>query len=407
MKSQNLLELIKQTESEVKRLGYSVSSQKKYSKIWNKLKEYCEDKYDEYTVDIGNQFLEDVFNISESYYLEKGHHDSYRSIMILNSYMCYGKIYTKYFIKKHNLNEFYQSIFDEYLNYCKTNNNSVKTIRYKNYAIKRFLLILSENGITDLNNITFDTVKKYLESLVNLSQNSIKIYMYSLRDFLRFLYSTKKTTNKLEYLVPSLKISKYPNIPSVWKKEDIKKMIDAIDTQNPIGKRDYAMLLLVAKLGIRVMDLKHLTVNNIDWKKKEINFIMSKTKQQISLPLPNDIGWAIIDYLKNGRPACDSKVIFIRHVKPIGPFSDFDALSGIIRKYMNLAKIKIDDDDYHKKGMHSLRHSLATNLLKNNIQIDSISSILGHNNRSSVSYYLKVDTDKLIECCGDDEYYEI
>ena len=134
---------------------------------------------------------------------------------------------------------------------------------------------------------------------------------------------------------------------------------------------------------------------------------MSKTKQQISLPLPNDIGWAIIDYLKNGRPACDSKIIFIRHVKPIGPFSDFDALSGIIKKYMNLAKIKIDDDDYHKKGMHSLRHSLATNLLKNNIQIDSISSILGHNNRSSVSYYLKVDTDKLIECCGDDEYYEI
>ena len=406
MKSQNLLELIKNTEREVKRLGYSEDSLKKYNKIWDKLKEYCNNKYEDYNVDIGNKFLKDVYDIPNKYCLENGHHDSYRSIMILNSYLCYGEIYTKYFMKKQSLTNYYQDLLDEFLNSCKAKNNTPKTLSYKKEAVKRFLFLLQKNNITEFDKIDYNFICKYLETLCDISHNSLKIYIYVLKCFVIFLYETGRTKNELQYLIPKVKISKYPSIPSVWKEEDVKKIIDSIDKNNPIGKRDYAMLLLVAKLGIRVMDLKHLTIDNIDWKKKEINYIMSKTKQFQTLPLPNNVGWAIIDYLKNGRPKCDSKVIFIRHVKPIGPFNDNDSLGGIIKKYMNLAEITLDKD-IHKKGMHSLRHSLATNLLKNNIPIDSISSILGHNNKSSVSYYLKVDVENLEMCCGKDDDYGI
>ena len=406
MKSQNLLELIKNTESEVKRLGYSEDSLKKYNKIWDKLKDYCNNKYEDYNVDIGNKFLKDVYDIPNKYCLENGHHDSYRSIMILNSYLCYGEIYTKYFMKKQSLASYYQDLLDEFLNSCKAKNNTPKTLSYKKEAIKRFLFLLQKNNITEFDKIDYNFICKYLETLCDVSHNSLKTYIYVLKCFAIFLYETGRTKNELQYLIPKIKISRYPSIPSVWKEEDVKKIIDSIDKSNPIGKRDYAIVLLVAKLGIRVMDLKHLTTDNIDWKKKEINYIMSKTKQSQTLPLPNNVGWAIIDYLKNGRPKCDSKIIFIRHVKPIGPFNDNDNLSGIIKKYMNLAGITLDKD-IHKKGMHSLRHSLATNLLKNNIPIDSISSILGHNNKSSVSYYLKVDVENLKMCCGEDDDYGI
>ncbi len=407
MKSQNLLELINHAESEVKQLGYSISSQEKYSKIWDKLKEYCKDRYTDYTVDIGDEFLEEVYDLSNTYSLGKNNHDSYRAVMILNSYMCYGKIYVKYFLKKNKLSKFYQDLLDEFLKYCSDiKNNAKKTQNYKKYATERLLYLLENGNITDFNDINFELITKYLKTLTDLSHNSLKLYIYTLRSFLIFLYKTNRTNVDLQYIIPKVKIPKYPAIPSVWEKEDVKKIIEAIDTSNPIGKRDYAMILLVAKLGIRVMDLKHLTIDNIDWKKKEISFIMSKTKKPQNLPLPNDVGWAIIDYLKNGRPICDSKVIFIRHVKPIRPFDDSDSLYGIIKKYIKLANVEFDDD-LHKKGMHSLRHSLATNLLKNNIPINSISSILGHDDKSSVSYYLKIDGDKLRECCGRNDDYGI
>lgn len=407
MKKQNLLELIEETTKEVEKLGYSDDSIKKYSNIWNNLKEFCKDKYENYTVDVGNIFLETKYNISNTYYLEKGHHNSYRAIMILNSYMCYGEIYTKYFLKKHKFGEFYQNIYDEYLNYClKEMNNSKKTVSYKKYSSQRLLFLLEKENIIDFNMINVNVITKYLETLTDISHNSFKLYIYTLRDFFIFLYKTNRTKINLQYLIPKAKISKYPSIPSVWKKEDVEKLISVIDKESPIGKRDYAMLLLTAKLGIRVMDLKHLTFDNIDWQKKEINFVMSKTKKTQNLPLPNDVGWAIIDYLKNGRPVCNSRVIFIRHVKPIGPFEDSDSLSGIIKKYINLSGITFDND-LHKKGMHSLRHSLATNLLKNNIPINNISLILGQNNRSSVSYYLKVDDEKLRKCCGSEDFYDI
>lgn len=408
MKNQNLLELINNIEGEVKKLGYSENSIKNYTKIWKNLKDYCLNrKIDNYTIDVGNAFLDEVYDISNTYYLEKNHHTPYRSIMMLNSYMCYSEIYTKYFLDKHILNNKNQNLLDEYLKFCScTKSNASKTVGYKKYAIKRLLLLVEKEELSDFNKIDIHFIEKYLHTLIDISHNSMKLYIYTLRDFLNFLYETGKINSDIQYIIPTVKISKYLNIPSVWAKEDIKKLIDSIDINNPIGKRDYAMILLVAKLGIRVMDLKHLTINNIDWKKKEINYVTSKTKNSQTLPLPTDVGWAIINYLKNGRPTCDSDVIFIRHVSPIGPFTDSDSLAGIIKKYINLAGITFNNE-IHKKGMHSLRHSLATNLLKNNIPIDSISSILSQDNKSSVSYYLKVDTDKLSECCGDGDFYGI
>lgn len=403
MNAQNLLELINEVRKEVENLGYSSRVLEYYNKMWDNLTLYCRDNnIVNYSIDVGNSFLKAKYNFPNDFDKQICKR-AFRVIMILNSYMRYKKIETKYFLSKTQLTDFSKQLLEEFLIYCKNLGHAVKTLDYKKTIIKKFLKTLEDLKIKDLNNISIKEIQGFLENINTNSGPTIKIHLYCVRSFLDFLYQTNKTNKNLSYIVPKVKVSKYPLIPSVWKKEDVEKLIKAIDTNNPIGKRDYAMLLIVAKLGIRVMDLRHLSLDNINWQEKTINIIQSKTKNPLTLPLLDDIGWAIIDYLQNGRPYTDSKIIFIRHRTPIGPFTDTDALQGIIKKYVKLANIEFKDDDIHKKGMHSLRHSLATNLLKNNIPIDSISSILGHSNNSSVSYYLKIDTDRLIECCGGED----
>jgi integrase len=178
-------------------------------------------------------------------------------------------------------------------------------------------------------------------------------------------------------------------------------MLDVIDRGNPAGKRDYAMILLAARLGFRTMDIKHLKLDNLKWQSNRIEFMQSKTSRLQSLPLLPDVGWAIIDYLKNGRPKVDSPYVFLRHLAPLEPFSDDDRLHQIVVKYMRLAKIPISSQK--KKGMHSLRHTLASRLLEAHTPLPVISDILGHLSTDSTAVYLKVDVAMLRECALDPE----
>src|SRR5690606_14551117 len=123
-----------------------------------------------------------------------------------------------------------------------------------------------------------------------------------LRVYLRFLYFNKCTNEDLSLIVPKQKKYYYPSIPTVWKKEDVIRMLNTIDRGNPTGKRDYAILILVAKLGMRVGDIKSLKLSNLNWHSKTIEVTQEKTKNIVTYPILNDIGWALIDYLKNGRP---------------------------------------------------------------------------------------------------------
>lgn len=156
------------------------------------------------------------------------------------------------------------------------------------------------------------------------------------------------------------------------------------------------MILLVARLGLRSVDVKGLTFSNFKWSENRIEFMQSKTKEVVNLPLLKDVGWAVIDYLKNGRPASDSPYVFLRHLAPVMPFSDEDHLHQVIVKYMRMAKLPISGKK--KVGMHSLRHTLATTLLERHVPLQEIAEILGHQDVDSTSVYLKSSLKLLREC---------
>ncbi|MBN2853227.1 MAG: tyrosine-type recombinase/integrase [Clostridia bacterium] len=169
-----------------------------------------------------------------------------------------------------------------------------------------------------------------------------------------------------------------------------------MDRGNPMGKRDYAIILLACRLGIRITDIKKLTFDNFHWNDNQLVFVQSKTRTTISLPLVKDVGWAVIDYLKYGRPKVNTDCVFVRHIAPFLPFSENDHLHQMIAKYMKLAHIPISSK--RRVGMHSLRHTLASLLLENNTPLPTISDVLGHVDTDSTAIYLKVDIKKLKEC---------
>ncbi len=186
--------------------------------------------------------------------------------------------------------------------------------------------------------------------------------------------------------------------PSLYSKDEIERLLASVDRNNPVGKRDYAILILAARLGIRSGDIVNLQFENFLWEKNEIHFVQQKTGQMQTLPLPNDVGEAIIEYLRNGRPVSEEKYIFL---KANAPYTALNAstLHPIMKKYAQRAHLK--NDPPRKFGLHAFRHSLASNLLNKEIPLPIISEILGHQKTETTTVYAKVDTNSLRKCALD------
>jgi integrase len=172
-----------------------------------------------------------------------------------------------------------------------------------------------------------------------------------------------------------------------------------VDRGNPNGKRDYAILLMVARLGMRVHDIREIRLNNLNWATRNIEIVQHKTKQTIVYPILDDIGWAIIDYLKNGRPKTESPYLYVRHNAPFEAFGAYANLHNIIARYTRLAGIHLRTGA--SRGMHSLRHTLAGVLLEQGTPLPVIAEILGHRTTLSTGVYLKIDVEALVRCALD------
>ncbi|MFP2694333.1 site-specific integrase [Enterobacter ludwigii] len=169
-----------------------------------------------------------------------------------------------------------------------------------------------------------------------------------------------------------------------------------MDRGNPCGKRDYAIIILVTRLGLRSIDVKRLELDDFDWPGNRLWVTQAKTGHRIQLPLLKNVGWAIIDYIRHGRPSTDCRQVFLRHTTPVGPFSDQDHLHQILCKHARMAHVALSDLRRH--GMHSLRHTLATRLMEDGTPIEQIADILGHQSVSTTGVYLKTSLGLLRQC---------
>lgn len=299
----------------------------------------------------------------------------------------------------------FKDILKEYLECIKELNLTNSTVYLREYIATLFLYYLQENRIKEINNFSREDIVNFLENFRDYSKFTKKDYLTVLKLFLKFLYSKKHINEPFHLKLPKIRIPLQSKIPSVLDKEDIEKILKSIDRNIAIGKRDYAILLLITKLGLRKIDVINLKFKDINWSNKTINITQQKTKIPITLPLLEDIGWAIIDYVKNGRPKSNITNIFLTHTRNISSFSQSHGnFYAIITKYMKRADIPINKDK--KNGVHSLRHTLASEMLKKDTPIETISSVLGHVNSNATSIYLKIDIEKLRKCVLEVPIYE-
>jgi site-specific recombinase XerD len=282
----------------------------------------------------------------------------------------------------------------EYVSDCEKNEQSSYGIRTRRGRVRYFLQYLDLRGRADASKIDAQVISDYVKTLLPRHEKSIAADLVALRSFLRWLYNDKRTDRDLSLFVPKASRYNYPKIPSVWEQDDVALLLESIDRANPIGKRDYAVLILAAKLGMRAVDIRFLRLCNLDFAGKVISFVQHKTKVAISLPMTDDIGWALADWLKNGRPkTCTHDYVFSL-IQP--PFSQIGYLSNRIAEYARSAGISIDGQRHH--GMHSLRHTMASTLLVQGVSLPLISDMLGHMDPNSVSVYLRCDIEGLRAC---------
>ena len=271
---------------------------------------------------------------------------------------------------------------------------STTTRGHSNVARKfmRHLLRIQRNP----DELTDKDIVQYLNTSEGFSNSTISGTLYSLKIFARFLFETNVIKTDIVPLFPKGIKYKLANIVSVWAPGSVEKILAAVDRGSPIGKRDYAIILVAARLGLRMTDIFGLRLDSINWRSNRIETAQSKTGQPITLPLPEDVGWAIIDYLKHGRPRVGSPYLFLGHSKAAWGKQMKGSFDTMLAKYIRQGRVRLSEGQKH--GMHSLRHTLACRLLEAKTPLPVISEILGQISPDAVEKYLKVDVEMLREC---------
>jgi site-specific recombinase XerD len=243
-------------------------------------------------------------------------------------------------------------------------------------------------GQADLNlsELTATDVATFLrEHARQLSPGRSRLMVTALRSFLRYLRYQGQLAVDLAECVPPVAAWSLPTVPKFLPAGTVQRVLDQCERSTPEGKRNYAVLVLLARLGLRACEIVALSLDDIDWDNGRIT-IRSKGGRWAQLPLPSDVGEAVATYLRSGRPRCLCRRLFLRHRAPLRGFAHSITVSTIVRRALIRAGI-----DSARKGAHLFRHTLATDLLRHGASLDEIGELLRHRSPNTTALYAKVD----------------
>jgi integrase len=210
-----------------------------------------------------------------------------------------------------------------------------------------------------------------------------------LRAFLRYLSAHGQCQADLDRAVPAFASWRLARLPRYLTAEQVDSLIVACDGTSPARRRDRAIILLLARLGLRAGDVAGLRISDIEWETGTLR-VSGKGRYQVRLPLPQDVGDAILDYLACRTPTRECGHIFVRNIAPYRPFTRGDGVSSAVRCAMKRAGIVSP-----AKGAHVLRHTAATQMLRHGVPLDQIGLVLRHRGIDTTAYYAKADVNLL------------
>ena len=262
----------------------------------------------------------------------------------------------------------------------------------KNYLppVQRFLFQRFGTGPLCLEELNPDSISTFiLEQAQQLTPKRVQLVVTALRSFLRFLFVDSAITTNLSHCVPKVPSWHMPGLPRALTPEQIEQVLSHCDRSTAVGKRNYAILMLLARLGLRAGEVVALHLEDLHWSIGEI-VIHGKGASCDSLPLTRELGEAIADYLEQGRPQCTSRDLFLRSKAPLRGFASSVAISSLVKRALERAGL-----DPPSKGAHLFRHGLACSMLLHGATLEQIGTILRHRHPNTTALYAKVDMPRL------------
>ena len=401
MNESRLSELRQRVEAVLCTKQYKEACIKRYNHTWEHVRQFMDSKgIITYDRKVGESFLDEWHKGKTYDQLTHRQKERVRHVEVLSGFQESGVI-PHFHLKRHPVlfEGELGAPFNAFIEAESLVKKGSSVTRYKD-RIEHLYRYLQKESLT-IKALDTPCMLRFINHL-NTGRSSMDMnnILMTIRLFMRYVCSCGLLCdNKSEKWMSLLKLRQVyqPKIPSVYSQEEVEALIGAIDRGHPQGKRDYAMILLAARYGLRISDIIGMRYCNLDWEYNRIVLFQQKTGKKITLPLSEEVGGAIIDYLKYSRPKIDLPYIFITAHAPYKELTS-NGMGMAIKDYFRIAGVNFTNK---KHGPHSLRHSLASNLLKSNETLPVISEILGHASTETTMEYLRIDVNLLRQCALD------
>ena len=282
----------------------------------------------------------------------------------------------------------YERIAESYL----ANDMHPNTRGDARWVTHKYFAWLDEHGYPDLHGVGAEHLQKFLlDCSTKMSMNSIHDVKLHLSKLYAYLYKSGQSESSYQALL-SFKVNRESKMRPVMSRDEIAKVLCGIDRKTIGGKRAYAVIMLGVVLGLRACDVANLKLTDVDWLRGEIKILQQKTAETVVLPLTEDIGEALKDYILNARPHTDAKHVFVRMQAPHEPLKSAVTIGEVFRDCCKTAGLE------YGTQYHILRRSLGTSLVNAGTPVTTVAQILGHTNVDSTKKYIAVDSEHLKLC---------
>jgi len=256
--------------------------------------------------------------------------------------------------------------------------------------VSEFLAERFGAGSVDLSRLGAADVTRFVRRRAStIHSKRVQLMTTALRSFLRYVRYRGDIEKNLAACIPAVANWKQSTLPRALPSDQVEQVLASIDRKTAMGRRDYAILLILARLGLRAGEIRALTLEDLDWQEGLIT-VRGKAGRFSQLPLPSDVGAAIADYLRHGRPTASSRCVFLRARAPLEGFRGQSGVGSMVRHALEGAGI-----DAVRTGAHQFRHALACQMLKQGALLSEIGELLRHRSPQTTAIYAKVDLDSL------------
>ena len=390
-------ELIKNLDAYMVSLGYTSNTLRHLRQAWSALKNLAlKEGATFFTKELGFRLLKEHYHIDPYGSNYKSFPSvTRRAVMLLLEYQISGTIAKRQPKGNYEFPAGFKFAGEQFIESLIELNFASGTLYNYRMRIYKATLFFTNHEVHDFKSLNNDVINLYMKTFAGYSKSYISAHVRSLSRFLDYARNQGYTDKTFSF--PSVTVYKDRRIPEYYTAEEVSKILLAIDRGNALGKRNYAMVLLGARYGLRISDIISLKLNQLDFESNRICITQQKTGKALTLDILPDVGWALIDYLKNGRPNVECNNVFLCHTHPYKAFARGAVMQHMLRQYALSAGIWKAGSG-KRCSFHMLRYSLASDLIQQGISLTTISGILGHSELNVTTLYAQLDVPQLKAC---------